>query len=634
MLHCFGCGCNENSAISPHRYDEMVSSKGSQVSEQVEEGGAQVTPEEVSTAPPAARLQGLQPLRSIFPFLAPYRAYILAALVALLAAASATLVVPLAVRRMIDHGFSRENALFIDQYFGMLIVVALVLAMASASRFYFVTWIGERVVADLRDAVFRKLTDLSMSFYEVTPVGEVLSRLTADTTQIKEAFGSTASVALRNVVLLFGAIAMMVVTSLKLSGLVLLTLPIIILPLVVFGRWVRRLSRKAQDGLADTAAFATERLTAIQTVQAFVRQYRDQETFSKVTGIAFDTARQRALARALLTACIIFITFASVVGVLWYGARDVLDGRLSAGELSQFVLYAAFAAGAMGALSEVWGQVQSAAGAAERLSELLDVESDIKVLDEPLQLPEPARGEIQFDNVVFSYPTRPELTALGNVSFAAAPGETVAIVGPSGAGKSTIFNLLLRFYDPRSGVVRLDGVDVAMADPNEIRRRIALVPQDTVIFSMSAANNIRYGRPEASDEDVEAAARAALAHDFISTTPGGYQTVFGERGIALSGGQRQRIAVARALLKDAPVLLLDEATSALDAESEKLVQQALERLMEGRTTLVIAHRLATVRNADRIIVIDEGGVVAEGRHEDLMQQGGLYARLAELQFDA
>lgn len=572
-------------------------------------------------------------MRSIFPFLAPYRARILCALVALLAAASATLAVPLAVRRMIDHGFSRENALFIDQYFGMLIVVALVLAVASASRYYFVTWIGERVVADLRSEIFQKLTEQSLSFYEVTPVGEVLSRLTADTTQIKDAFGSSASVALRNVVLLAGAVVMMVITSLKLSGLVLLTLPIIVLPLVVFGRWVRRLSRKAQDGLADTAAFATERLTAIQTVQAFVRQFRDQDTFSAVTETAFDAASQRAWARALLTACIIFITFASVVGILWYGARDVLDGRLTPGELSQFVLYAAFAAGALGALSEVWGEVQAAAGASERLAELLAVEPDIKVLDNPHPLPEPSRGELRFEHVEFFYPSRPDLAALEDVSFTVKPGETVAIVGPSGAGKSTIFNLLLRFYDPRSGSIRVDGVDIAIADPNEVRRRIALVPQDTVIFSMSAAENIRYGRPEASEFEVEAAARAALAHEFISQTPEKYQTVFGQRGVTLSGGQRQRMAVARALLKDAPVLLLDEATSALDAESEQLVQQALERLMEGRTTLVIAHRLSTVRNADRIVVLDGGKVVAEGRHEELMTQGGLYARLAELQFD-
>jgi len=600
------------------------------------EDGVQVTGKPVPAVPERPsrpRLGNLRPLRSIFPFLAPYRARILCALVALLAAASATLAVPLAVRRMIDHGFSRENALFIDQYFGMLIVVALVLAVASASRYYFVTWIGERVVADLRSEIFQKLTEQSLSFYEVTPVGEVLSRLTADTTQIKDAFGSSASVALRNVVLLAGAVVMMVITSLKLSGMVLLTLPIIVLPLVVFGRWVRRLSRKAQDGLADTAAFATERLTAIQTVQAFVRQFRDQDTFSAVTETAFDAASQRAWARALLTACIIFITFASVVGILWYGARDVLDGRLTPGELSQFVLYAAFAAGALGALSEVWGEVQAAAGASERLAELLAVEPDIKVLDNPHPLPDPARGELRFEHVEFFYPSRPDLAALQDVSFTVKPGETVAIVGPSGAGKSTIFNLLLRFYDPRSGSIRVDGVDIAIADPNEVRGRIALVPQDTVIFSMSAAENIRYGRPEASAFDVEAAARAALAHEFISQTPEKYQTVFGERGVTLSGGQRQRMSVARALLKDAPVLLLDEATSALDAESEQLVQQALERLMEGRTTLVIAHRLSTVRNADRIVVLDGGKVVAEGRHEELMTQGGLYARLAELQFD-
>ena len=579
------------------------------------------------------RAQDLRPLRRIFPFLAPYKARVLAALVALMVAASATLAVPMAVRRMIDQGFNRENALFIDQYFGMMVFVALVLAVASASRYYFVSWIGERIVADLRAAVFKKLTDLSVSFYEVTPIGEVLSRLTADTTQIKDAFGSSASVALRNVVLLIGAVAMMVVTSLKLSGLVLLALPFIVLPLVIFGRWVRRLSRTAQDSLAETAAFATERLTAIQTVQAFVRQAVDQRAFGVATEGAFDAARMRAKARAILTACIIFITFASVVAVLWYGARDVLEGRLTPGELSQFVLYAAFAAGAMGALSEVWGEVQAAAGAAERLSEILGVEPEIQVPANPVPLVVPPRGEIRFDKVSFSYPTRPDAAALVDVSFEVRPGETVAIVGPSGAGKSTIFNLLLRFYDPQSGAVMLDGTDVAAAHPDEVRGRMAMVPQEPTIFSVTVTDNIRYGRPDADDREVEEAAKAALADGFIRETPEGYNTVFGERGLTLSGGQRQRIAVARALLKDAPVLLLDEATSALDAESEKQVQIALEHLMEGRTTLVIAHRLATVRTADRIIVLDQGRIAAEGPHDELIKQGGLYARLAELQFD-
>ena len=579
------------------------------------------------------RSRDLRPLRRIFPFLAPYKSRVFAALIALLVAASATLAVPLAVRRMIDQGFNSENALFIDQYFGMMVFVALVLAVASASRYYFVSWIGERIVADLRAAVFSKLSNLSVSFYEVTPIGEVLSRLTADTTQIKDAFGSSASVALRNVVLLIGAVAMMVITSLKLSGLVLLALPFIVMPLVLFGRWVRRLSRTAQDSLADTAAFATERLTAIQTVQAFVRQAVDQRAFGAATEDAFDAARMRAKARAFLTACIIFITFASVVAVLWYGARDVLDGRLTPGELSQFVLYAAFAAGAMGALSEVWGEVQSAAGAAERLSELLSVEPEIKVPAQPVPLASPSRGEIRFDKVSFSYPTRPDAAALVDVSFEVRPGETVAIVGPSGAGKSTIFNLLLRFYDPQSGTVMLDGVDVAAADPDDVRRRIAMVPQEPTIFSVSVADNIRYGRPDAGDTEVQDAAQAALADGFIRETPGGYDTVFGERGLTLSGGQRQRIAVARALLKDSPVLLLDEATSALDAESEKQVQIALEHLMKGRTTLVIAHRLATVRTADRIIVLDQGRIAAEGPHDELIKQDGLYARLAELQFD-
>jgi ATP-binding cassette subfamily B protein len=582
--------------------------------------------------PRQSSVRSLGPLRGLVPFLAPYRGRILAALVALGIAAATTLAVPLAVRRMVDHGFSRDNAQFVDQYFGMLVLVALVLAVASSLRFYLVTWIGERVVADLRIAVFTKLMALSASFYEVTRTGEVLSRLTADTTQIKETFGSTISIALRNLVLLAGAVAMMVVTSVKLSGLVLLALPLIVAPLVVFGRWVRKLSRLAQDNLADTSAFASERLNAILTVQAFVRQAADRARFAAVAEDAFDAARLRARARAMLTACIIFITFSSVVGVLWYGARDVLGGRISAGELSQFVLYAAFAAGAMGALSEVWGQLQSAAGAAERLAELLAAEPDIEAPVDPVALPEPPRGEIRFDAVRFRYPTRPDAAALDDLSFTVAQGETVAIVGPSGAGKSTVFNLLLRFYNLSAGRIFVDGVDIATADPDMVRGRVAVVPQDTVVFSATARDNIAYGRPDATEAQIKAAAVAAHADGFISALPHGYATAFGERGVTLSGGQRQRISVARALLKDAPILLLDEATSALDAESEQQVQAALENLMQGRTTLVIAHRLATVRNADRILVLEGGRLVAQGTHDELMRQGGLYSRLAELQF--
>ena len=562
-----------------------------------------------------------------------YRGRVLCALAALMVASAATLAVPLAVRRMIDLGFSRENAQFVDQYFAMMIVVGLVLAVASAARFYFVTWIGERVVADLRSAVFRHLLRLSLPFYEKVQTGEVLSRLTADTTQIKAAFGSSASVALRNLVLLLGAGVMMVVTSATLSGLVLLAIPFIVLPLVVFGRWVRRLSRDAQDSLAETSAFANENLTAISIVQAFGHEEHNSSRFANTVERAFDAARQRTLARALLTACIIFITVGSIVGILWYGAQDVLSGTMTGGELGQFVLYAAFAAGALGQLSEVWGEVQNAAGAAERLAELLDVEPEIKKPDQPVALPVPARGEVSFDAVNFVYPTRPDQTAIENISFTVKPGETIAIVGPSGAGKSTLFNLLLRFYDPTSGAISIDGVPVRSADPVEVRERIAYVPQDTVIFAATALENIQYGRLTAGREEVEAAARAALADSFISASPDGYDTWFGERGITLSGGQRQRVAVARALLRDAPILLLDEATSALDAESEATVQSALDGLMRDRTTLVIAHRLATVVNADRILVMDGGRIVAEGTHADLLSQDGLYARLAKLQFD-
>ncbi len=574
----------------------------------------------------------LKPLRRLLPYLTRHRGRVIAAFIALLAAAAATLAVPLAVRRVIDNGFSAENAQFVDQYFAMMLAVAALLAVASAARYYFVTWLGEKVVADLRADVFAHLLTLSPAFYEKNHSGEVLSRLMADTTQIKTAFGATASVALRNLVLLVGAVVMMVITSAKLSGITLLAIPLIVLPLIIYGRRVRKLSRKAQDTLAETAALAQESVSAVPVIQAYRQEQRLTRKFMQATQAAFKAAAKRTSARAVLTAMIIFIAFGAIVAVLWMGARDVLAGTMTAGELGQFVLYAAFAAGALGSLSEVWGEVQLTAGAAERLAEILDTQPDVKTPDNPVALPTPPRGEVVFDKVTFHYPSRPDAAALDDVSFHVAPGERLAIVGPSGAGKSTIFNLLLRFYDPQSGEVHVDGVNIKMADPREVRARMALVPQEVVIFSTTIRENIRFGNPDASDAEVEAAAKAARVDEFAANLPDGLDTQLGERGVNLSGGQRQRIAIARAILADAPILLLDEATSALDAESERHVQAALETLMEGRTTLAIAHRLATVRGADRIIVMEHGRIVEIGTHEELVQRGGLYAKLARLQF--
>jgi len=578
------------------------------------------------------RSRNLKPLKRLLPYLLRHRARVLAALIALLAAAAATLAVPLAVRRVIDNGFSAENAQFVDQYFAMMLAVAALLAVASAARYYFVTWLGEKVVADLRADVFTHLLKLSPAFYESNHSGEVLSRLMADTTQIKTAFGATASVALRNLVLLIGAVVMMLFTSAKLSGITLLAIPAIVLPLIIYGRRVRKLSRSAQDTLAETAALAQESLSAVPVIQAYRQEQRLSRRFAEATRKAFEAAARRTSARAVLTAMIIFIAFGAIVAVLWMGARDVLAGTMTAGELGQFVLYAAFAAGALGSLSEVWGEVQLTAGAAERLAEILDTEPDVRPVSQPRPLPTPPHGEVAFDTVTFHYPSRPDAPALEEVSFSVQPGERVAIVGPSGAGKSTIFNLLLRFYDPQSGRILLDGVNIREADPQEVRARMALVPQETVIFSTTIRENIRFGNPQAGDAEVEAAARAARVDEFASQLPQGLDTPLGERGVNLSGGQRQRIAIARAILADAPILLLDEATSALDAESERHVQAALETLMEGRTTLAIAHRLATVRGADRIIVMQQGRIVESGSHEELLQRGGLYARLAQLQF--
>ncbi|RVU18764.1 ABC transporter transmembrane domain-containing protein [Methylobacterium oryzihabitans] len=592
-------------------------------------------PSESDANRPKAALGALRPL---VPFAARYRGRIAAAVVALVAASAATLVVPVAVRRVVDLGFTHGSAEaglgMIDAYFGGLIGVVAVLAVASASRYYLVVTLGERVVADLRTAVFGQLTRLDPAFFDRSRSGELVSRLTADAAQVKSVFGVSFSILLRNVFLFAGAVAMMVWTSPRLSVLVLAAIPVIVFPLILSGRGVRRRSRLAQDRLADASAYATEAVGAVRTMQAFGMGPATAARFSEASEAAFAASRDSARARALLTGVAIFLVSGSVVGVLWYGAQGVAGGTMSAGQLSQFVLYAVFGASALGQLSEVYGELTLAAGAAERLAEILATRPAIEPPARPLPLPEPPRGEIAFARVGFTYPTRPGRPALRDLDFTVAPGERVALVGPSGAGKSTVLQLLLRFYDPDSGEVRIDGVAVDTADPDALRRRIALVPQDPTVFSGSVLDNIRYGSPEAGEAAVIAAAERAHADGFIRALPQGYATLIGERGVTLSGGQRQRIAIARAILKDAPILLLDEATSALDAESERAVQAALDLLMKGRTTLVIAHRLATVRAADRILVLDDGRVVEQGTHERLLARGGLYAQLAALQFDS
>jgi ATP-binding cassette subfamily B protein len=574
----------------------------------------------------------LRPLAALWPYIWRHPAMVLVALAALVASAGAMLAVPVAVRGMIDFGFAGRGGSAIDGYFLALVAVGLLLAAASAARMYAVNWLGERVVADLRSEVFGHLATLGPAFYETTHSGEVMSRLTADTTQIKAASGSALSQALRNLIMLTGALVMMFVTSPTLSALALAAIPAIVFPLLAYGRAVQRLSRAAQDRLADASAYAADHLGAVRAMVAFGQEAAVARRFAAAVERAFDAARARLLARAGLTAIAIFLVVASVVGVLWVGARMVVGGEMSGGLLGQFILYAVFAAGALAELAEVWGELAQAAGAAERLTELMAVEPQIAAPARPEALPVPPAGTVEFRDVRFVYPSRPGVSALAGVSFRVAPGETVALVGPSGAGKSTIFNLILRFYDPQRGSVLVDGRRVSEVDPAELRARLALVPQDVGLFDDTVIENIRYGAPEASLAEVKAAAAAAQADAFIGALPEGYATRLGERGVTLSGGQRQRIALARAVLRDAPILLLDEATSALDAESEAAVQRALARIMEGRTTIVIAHRLATVQRASRILVLDKGEIVEEGRHADLLHKGGLYARLAELQF--
>lgn len=578
-----------------------------------------------------AKSKNIGPLRQLLPFLKPYAGLIWGALGALVLTAALSLTFPLVVRGVID-GFSKDSLTDIDDVFTYAILIAAALAIGTALRFYLVTRLGERVIADIRKAVYDKVIGMSPAFYERIMTGEVLSRLTTDTTLILSVISSSISVALRNVLIFIGGLGFMLYTSPYLTGLVLLTVPLVVVPIVIFGRRLRNLSRESQDRVADSSGVASETLLAAQTVQAYTHEPQSRAKYDGLIEAAFITAKKRILTRSIMTASIIFLVFTGVVTVLWVGTGVVQRGEMGAGVLVQFVIYAVMVASAVGALSEVWGELQRAAGATERLVELINAKDPIEDPAQPATLPSPLHGEIIFDNVTFHYPARPETAALRGLNLRIKPGETVALVGPSGAGKTTIFQLLMRFYEASEGEITLEGKPLKSLSRVAMRRQMALVPQEPVIFATSAMENIRFGRPEASDEDVYAASKAAAAHEFLSKLPKGYDSYVGERGVMLSGGQKQRIAIARAILRDAPILLLDEATSALDAESERAVQQAVEKMAVERTTIIIAHRLATVKKADRIVVFEEGKIVAEGTHDQLVAEHGLYARLARLQF--